>query len=1336
MTTEPMKSNLILLLSAALALSISCSSFVEEEPSGQQVAGVKIVENFKSNILVTLEDSSGIEWILSTSAVLSFDGENYLCYSSQGDATPNVLTSMILDSSERLWIGKQQGIDLIGKERTSSRHFSIQGYNNFICGLFEWEGGVYAFTPRDLFRFNEETETFEYKLSFNPEWFRPSSCLIDGRGNVWSFNREGYECFSPGGELLSKGELGNMVNPIGADASRSVFMIAGGQLHIYDSESFSRVPLPSVLSPINDKLIRSASMCGNHMVLLTSDGLYCYDTLKQTLSSDNDESFPFSPDIPYDRISRIWGDSKGNLWYMDSEGTHHKAGSRGSESPYVSILSHIDERNVVGSVYDRNFLWILMDGSNLLTYRLSNGEVISVDRLSSGRDATGVEILPDGNLSVSFPGRIMTFSITEEGKLILKRDIRYSGDIDRNRNITEIRETGLPDGTVVGAGIGSAIYEGIPSSDGTLDLSMVKEITSLTSSITATNMTTLRDGRIAIAYSDLGVALYDPSSKDAEIIDLADTDHGQVYISSMLESRSGDLWIGCNDKGLFRYGLSSGTLKEYNGLGGVWKLYETAGTLFIQTIRTLYRYDSREDSFTAVWNDPSDFSGFKMMVPFPDGTMISFNGGAVLNASSAKEDLQKSLSSPVHIVIASGKDVLHEKVLSPSADSEEIRWKSMPENVSIYISLIDHSDNYTPVEYKINGRPKEFRSSYRGSFPLDGLGYGKNPILFRFRSPSTMETSPEYRVAIKMRIPWQIVMGGFLAILFLGALAVLLVQWIKKRKEVEEARHEKETQEAINMGNLDFFANISHEFRTPLTLISGAIESLDGEANIPEQKRMKGVIKRNTDRMLKLVSQLLDFNKMDHGMLSLSTEAADAVSILTRTVEQFQFGAGKKDIDLNLFCLGGSLLMWVDSDKFEKILYNLLSNAVKYTPPGGKIEVAAMATDGAKAMEEFSPGEEPLCPKYLKVSVSDTGIGIPEDKKDFIFERFARVDPAHKSGGTGIGLYFTRSLVEMHHGKIHAGNRTDLEEGKTGSVFSFILPMDQSAYSDSEKTPAVDTAVSLDSSEHKSEYTARIPEVPENIGKPKILVIDDDYEIVYFLKSLLSSEYQVLCRFDAMSGYALIGKEQPELVISDVMMDDVDGFQLCSMVKQDINISHIPVILLTAKSTLQDQIEGLNAGADAYVVKPFNNEYLLAVIKAQLENRRRVKNMFNTSTDTLSISKTSLPEMDRILMDKLYSLMESSLEEGEINLDEIAHELNFSRSKFYAKIKDLTGQTPNDFFNVYKLNRAAQLIGEGKYKISAIANMVGFSSSSHFALLFKKQFGVLPSQYIAKNTDK
>ncbi|MDO4826301.1 MAG: response regulator [Bacteroidia bacterium] len=490
------------------------------------------------------------------------------------------------------------------------------------------------------------------------------------------------------------------------------------------------------------------------------------------------------------------------------------------------------------------------------------------------------------------------------------------------------------------------------------------------------------------------------------------------------------------------------------------------------------------------------------------------------------------------------------------------------------------------------------------------------------------------------------------------------------------------------------------------------------------------LVQRNSDRMLKLVGQLTDLNKLDHGKMVLNVKACDISAIIRSAYEAFGNAAERKEIAFRLDC-PDYLLCWTDSDKFEKVVYNLLSNAFKYTPSGGSVTLRA-GTGNAADVGGLFPEQNPKEGNYLIVSVSDTGIGIPDDRKKDIFTRFMRITPDSRTGGTGIGLSFSKSLVEIHRGMIGVKDGKAGDGSASGSVFFFALPADSSAYTPEElsgaESPRQNT---VDGSIYKSEYTLHKTPAATGEKRTKVLVIDDDSEILYYLSLVLSEEYEVITRSDAVSGYKKIEEVQPDVIISDIMMVEMDGLKLCRMVKDDIGISHIPFILLTAKTTTDDQIEGMNAGADAYIVKPFDPGYLKAVIASLLRNRDNVRKALGASTsiDKVEVEENVISAQDKKLLEKIYAIMEDSLMDSELNISEMTVNLGMSRTKLYYKIKGLTGQTPNEFFKTFKLNKAAEMIKEGKYKISAIADMVGFSSPSHFAAAFQKQFGKLPSKY-------
>ena len=548
---------------------------------------------------------------------------------------------------------------------------------------------------------------------------------------------------------------------------------------------------------------------------------------------------------------------------------------------------------------------------------------------------------------------------------------------------------------------------------------------------------------------------------------------------------------------------------------------------------------------------------------------------------------------------------------------------------------------------------------------------------------------------------------------------------VKARRAARQAQMEKEQEKRVNAMNMSFFANIAHEFRTPLTMIAGPVGQLAKSASLDgEERNLLSVAQRSIQRMFKLVNQLMDFNKLENDTLRLSVEQIDVVETMNNICDTFEFNMKEKGLTLNRFGMEDELMAWTDGDKLEKIVSNLLSNALKFTPRGGHIDVSLDVND-----------------EKVKVTIADTGKGIPEEQKENIFKRYYQLDNQTKAivnWGTGIGLYYSRRLAELHHGSLTAGNR---EEG-TGAVFTLIYPMNEEAYTEQERRPLYEeTGIQgdkelqdnakntksyvLDSMSAKNAISSQ-----DDDNRPTILVVDDDTEIINYMRILFSQDYRLITCLDADTALEEMRAEEPNLVLSDVAMPGKDGYELCQEIKQDIQLSHIPVILVTAKITAENQVEGLSVGADAYVTKPFEPAVLSALIQSQLKNRERVRKLLTKATTMEDESvEEALSEQDKHFMEELYKLMEEELSNSELDVTRITKMLYISRTKLYYKIKGLTGETPSSFFRTYKLNRAAELLKSGKYTVSEIADMTGFSTQSHFSVVFKKQFGVTPSEY-------
>ena len=457
---------------------------------------------------------------------------------------------------------------------------------------------------------------------------------------------------------------------------------------------------------------------------------------------------------------------------------------------------------------------------------------------------------------------------------------------------------------------------------------------------------------------------------------------------------------------------------------------------------------------------------------------------------------------------------------------------------------------------------------------------------------------------------------------------------------------------------------------------------------------------------------------------------SDVVNIINQMVDVFTINAEEKGIIITRTGLNDKFISLINEDKLEKIVSNLVTNALKFTPSGGRIDVAFDVISREAASEEFALTDNDRSASWIKLSVTDTGCGIPENNLEQIFERYYQVEykgKAKKNYGTGIGLYYSRCLAELHHGYIKAENRHDT----SGARFTLILPTSEATY---------------ENDEHRYGKESKCVDVVSSIVEPsplqmtigddhrqRLLIVEDETEMARFVKTVFAKEYHVTNAYNAESAIEQMEQELPDLVISDVVMPGaMDGYGLCRRIKEDPHTCHIPVILLTAKTDVEAQVEGLDAGADAYVMKPFEPSYMMALVGSLFSNRDKIRGLMGKATHTSTISDEQLSPFDKKFLNSLYELMENELSNTELNITRMTEVLKIGRTRFYYKVKGLTGENPNIFFKTYKLNRAAELLLEEKYNISEVADMTGFSTLSHFSTSFKKQFGCSPSEWIAQ----
>jgi signal transduction histidine kinase/DNA-binding response OmpR family regulator len=528
-----------------------------------------------------------------------------------------------------------------------------------------------------------------------------------------------------------------------------------------------------------------------------------------------------------------------------------------------------------------------------------------------------------------------------------------------------------------------------------------------------------------------------------------------------------------------------------------------------------------------------------------------------------------------------------------------------------------------------------------------------------------------------------------------------------------------------------FFANISHEFRTPLTLILGPLhrwlaETSGRDVPAKEMHSDLSMMQRNAHRLLMLINELLDLSKLEAGAMKLHASRINVVPLVKGIANSFESSAGLRGIALNVYVEEEEIEVYCDNDMIEKILSNLLSNAFKFTPEGGKVTVAltSVPSSNGRGVSEGS-GEG-----VVKISVSDTGIGIPPAQLNKVFDRFYQVDASQTRDheGSGLGLALMKELVELHHGTISVQS----EIGR-GTTFTVQLPLGRSHLRDDE---IVEAPASFKPTMREVEGVA----VEKDVGgatevtefeqpktdKPIILVVEDNTDVRAYIKSYLIPVYQVTEARDGAEGIEIALEMIPDLIISDVMMPKKDGYQLCQSLKSDEKTSHIPIILLTAKAASENKIEGLETGADEYLIKPFEPNELLARVKNLIDLRRKLRERFKASVP-LKLGEVAVTSMDDAFLKKVMAAVEQHMGDEHFRVEGLAAEVGMSRVQLFRKLTALTSQSPGEFIRYIRLHRAMDLLQKGFGTVSEVGYTVGFSDPSYFSKCFHKQFGKAPT---------
>lgn len=816
-------------------------------------------------------------------------------------------------------------------------------------------------------------------------------------------------------------------------------------------------------------------------------------------------------------------------------------------------------------------------------------------------------------------------------------------------------------------------------------------------------------------------------------------------VSSVFESSDGRIWAGTTE-GLFCFDKKKEAFTHFTTADGLpndvicGMMEDEYGNLWISTHRGLSKRMVREQKFINYYAaDGLQGNEFSRGAAFRDRQgMMYFGGINGITAFSPKEIVEQKKDLKVMITALylvnrtvrrgdrSGNHVITE---SPVMDSDSFTLAHNENTFGFEFSVLEFGNPERIIyQYRIDELGDEWTSTYPGVNRITFTNLNPGRYTFRVRASGHDNLSEIRTVSIRIAPPWyETVWAVFFWVITICIILYTIIMYILSRFRHRQELLALEHQEEINEAKLQFFINISHEIRTPMTLIINPLEKLIAEGNSEKQPTYL-MIYRNARRILRLINQLMDIRKLDKGQMHLKYRETDIVGFISDVMQTFEYQAREKNLTFTFDHPDKELKVWIDMNNFDKVLLNVLSNAFKYTSDGGEINVR-LTTGHNEAVKG------PL-KNYVEISITDNGIGIDKDKIEQIFERFYQInnDVTQSNFGTGIGLHLSRSLVELHKGVIRAENR---EEG-TGTRVIIRLPMGSNHLKTEDLEDPDERTNGNPVPERKA---SALPGDITDDGRTeckrtkartchRVLVIEDDDEIRRYIRDELSDTYRIGECVNGKEGWEYILREKPDLIISDVMMPEMDGITLCKKVKQHININHIPVILLTARSKSEDRIEGLETGADAYIVKPFNSGLLKTTIGNLIGNRERLRNRFSNEKQVdeqmVKIEKRS---NDEILIEKIMRTINEHLDDPMLNVEMLAANAGMSRVHMHRKLKELTNQSARDFIRNIRLKQAAALLSEKKLTISEIAYTTGFSSISHFSSSFKDLYGISPTEY-------
>jgi len=1336
----------VLAIISATLMNIKCLAINES------YGPTHVVSNYISNSTINAiaQDKFGRIWIATGRGLNRYEGNKYYQYfssDSENTINDNEIKDIFVDSKNRLWVSTPFGVSFLKEDDTFQR-IPQDGKSSQNGTFLETDDHkIYLVTEWEIMEYIEEANYLKTRRSFDVQ--RSYRFYKDNKGYIWGIVGDTLEKLDPETiNILYKYTLPFLPSSSTITNDGKIILYGENRIASFDTAS-NQLSFPfgeNLTNEMKDAAVSSMIQLVESIFLfsLNNNDYIIYNIENHSIIHKDDSNFPIS--VPKVSSSKIFKDSQDNLWYSARSSLMVWYNHSGAFGLYKSLNSFFKEKNIGGLGTFNNDELIISTNEGIFLFDERNESItkciIKPNELNINDNSIRLSfchIDKEGYIWASTKSRLCQFEISGN-VLSLKNSYSTNGTL---LTITEDDYGKIWAGTYYGEIIcinkESNLKQIVKAYDGDERI--------IVSGLVNYN------GNIVVGAYPYNIRVINPITFETSDLVSEDKFKSQVngyYIpTSLFKDKHGNLWVGTNSNGAIRYNPQNGTFEKIpqtNHTNVLSYSEDSDGNIWIGTADGLMRYNIESKTIRKYSIEDGITSN-----QFSDRIVTTLNSGAIVFGSQSGLTIvnPKLANTERYIPIIFEDLKIINDLVNPNENgpiskslvyNPKVTLKSSQKNFSISFTALDYSEfSYPDYSYKLEGYDKQWMNSGNiNSVSYSNIKAGKYKFYVKiddeFNGKTTSIASLDIRIKPALWASWWAIL---IYITLISALVYFILNSVRKVNKANEeskiAKLETEIEITRNKRNKSYFANVAHEFRAPLTMISGPIISLINNSKIQGKERtMLNIMNQNVNRMLELVNQFMDFNKLENDTLKLFVTKGDIVEYMKNYLMIFSLYAEQSAINFDTHFLEKSCRTYFDEDKLMKIVNNLLSNAFKYTPAGGDVIVSFDVITKKEAETQFPLSDKDISSSYARFSVTDSGTGIPEALFDKIFEQYYQIDDQARdkyAQGTGIGLYYAKALVEMHHGHIKVANRPTGD----GAVFTFILPTDDNAYTKEEKNQDEKEQASIDlirksfSSFSYEDYDQA--EYKASANAPKILIVDDDLELTNYLKMLLGSDYNIFGCNNVDDALKTLKDNKISLILSDIIMPIKSGFSLCEEVKKDPKLKNIPIILLTAKATVESQIEALDKGADALVTKPFDPSYLLTLIKSTLAKKESQK---DGEANELIVEEreNDLSPADSALLKKVYEIMEQELANPDFDVDSILEHVRMSRSKLYYKIKDLTGETPNELFKKYKLNKAADLLLNEHYSIAEVSEMTGFTTSSYFSVLFKKQFGVSPSQYV------